>query len=426
MRLPVASGWDTSLGKRDQSKDSGSKSNTVVIVTVIVISVFVVLIIVFFVYRNFRAKRISHNSSSSTKSKSKSKWRWRLRPRASGYSSRLQSDELERGSRSGSRDREMTASESNGTTTSGGAGVDRNTSVRSIMTLPAYSPAARENERILGREGERAGIDTVVEFPETVDEEEERREGEMESLYQIRLARRAEQREREERRRLRREARARGDTGTLAELRRRAESAASENLSSMLIVEHQAQNRERRVSSVQYAELGVARHDGTRLRANSAESDNRPLLDSAASIGGASTRSRPLSGRTLSTHYRGPSASSVLSISTRASDEFEFPQAHRTESGGSGNDDFEIVSLTQSRSRSASRGPATPGLEIPHTDPPNYDDHAGFEEAPPYESPINTQLPTVERLPSIQITAELTPVEGRSTESLHGEQPQHR
>ena len=33
MRLPVASGWDTSLGKRDQSKDSGSKSNTVVIVS---------------------------------------------------------------------------------------------------------------------------------------------------------------------------------------------------------------------------------------------------------------------------------------------------------------------------------------------------------------------------------------------------------
>ena len=323
----------------------------------------------------------------------------------------------------------MTASGSNDTTTSGGAGVDRNTSVRSIMTLPAYSPAARENERILGREGERAGIDTVVEFPETVDEEEGRREGEMESLYQIRLARRAEQREREERRRLRREARARGDTETLAELRRRAENAASENLSSMLIAEHQAQNRERRVSSVQYAELGVARHDGTRLRANSAESDNRPLLDSAASIGGASTRSRPLSGRTLSTHYRGPSASSVLSISTRASDEFEFPQVHRTGSGGSGgsgNDDFEIVSLTQSRSRSASRGPATPGLEIPHTNPPNYDDHAGFEEAPPYESPINTQLPTVERLPSIHITAELTPVEGRSTESLHREQSQNR
>lgn len=323
----------------------------------------------------------------------------------------------------------MTASGTNNTATSGGAGVDRNTSVRSIMTLPAYSPAARENERILGREGERAGIDTVLEFPETVDEEEERREGEMESLYQIRLARRAEQREREERRRLRREARARGDVETLAELRRRAESSASENVSSMLIAEHQAQNRDRRVSSVQYAELGVARHDGTRLRANSAESDNRPLLDSAASIGGSSTRSRPMSGRTLSNHFRGPSASSVLSISTRASDEFDFPQAHRTGSGGSGNDDFEIVSLTQSRSRSASRGPATPGLDIPHTDPPNYDDHAGFEEAPPYESPVNTrapQLPTVERLPSIQITAELTPVEGRSTESLHGDRLHNR
>lgn len=309
----------------------------------------------------------------------------------------------------------MAGSESNGAA-AGVAGVDRNTSVRSVMTLPAYSSSVRENERVLAREGERAGIDIVVELPETVDEEEERREEEMESLYQIRLARRAEAREREERRRLRREARARGDSEALAELRRRAESAASETVSAALIAEHQSVNRERRVSSVQYADLGIARHDGTRLRANSTESDNRPLLDSAASIGGDSNRSRATSGRMLATHYRGPSASSVLSVSTRASDEFDFPPATRSGSGASGNDDFEFVSLTETRSRSASRGQGTPGIEIPPTHPPNYDDHDGWEEAPPYESPVSTRaptLPTLERLPSIQVTEE-TPAGARS------------
>ena len=57
-------------------------------------------------------------------------------------------------------------------------GVDRNTSIRSVMTLPAYSSAARENERVLGREGERAGMDNVIELPETQDEEEMQRDEE--------------------------------------------------------------------------------------------------------------------------------------------------------------------------------------------------------------------------------------------------------
>ena len=61
--------------------------------------------------------------------------------------------------------------------------VERNTSVRSVMTLPAYSKSVRDNERVLAREGERGGIDTVVEASETAEEEENRREEEMESLY---------------------------------------------------------------------------------------------------------------------------------------------------------------------------------------------------------------------------------------------------
>ena len=74
----------------------------------------------------------------------------------------------------------------------GGSWNDRNTSVRSVMTLPAYSQAPKETEQVIGREGERAGMDTVVEFPEDPAEEEARREEEMESLYQIRQARRQE------------------------------------------------------------------------------------------------------------------------------------------------------------------------------------------------------------------------------------------
>lgn len=291
------------------------------------------------------------------------------------------------------------------------SGVDRNTSVRSVMTLPPYAPAARDNERVLGREGERAGIDTVLEFPENDIEEETRREDEMESLYQIRLARRAEAREREERRQARREARQRGDYEALAEIRRRAEQAAEESLSQMLIATHQSANRDRRVSSVQYGDLGVARHDGTRIRANSTDSDNRPLLDGAASISGQSSRPRGLSNTTLNTHHRGPSASSVLS--SRASEEFDFAEGTGTGSRNN-SDDFEVVSLSHPNSRSLSRVTTpipTPSIEIPSEQAPAY------EDPPVYESPVTTrapQLPNLERLPSIQVTPEPTSVDGRS------------
>jgi hypothetical protein len=344
---------------------------------------------------------------------------WGKRPRRNDYSTSLQENELNENGGGTGRDRGMSGSlepdaerqNSNAIE----AGVDRHTSVRSVMTLPAYSHAVRENERVLAREGERAGVDIVVEYPETHEEEEARRDGEMESLYQIRLARRAEAREREERREARRDARARGDHQALAEIRRRAEQAAEASVSQMLIAEHQGiTGRDRRVSSVQYGDLGVARHDGTRLRANSSESDNRPLLDSAASFSGQSGRSRALSNNTLSTHYRNPSASSMRSVSSRASDDFEFPEAIHTRSNDI-NDEFEVVSLShnRSRSRSASRGttPAhMPSIDIPREDAPAY------EDPPNYESPVTTRaprLPTLERLPSIQITEDPTPADGQ-------------
>jgi hypothetical protein len=213
-------------------------------------------------------------------------------------------------------------------------GVDRNTSVRSVMTLPAYHPSARESEQVLGREGERAGIDVVIEFPEGADEEEERREAEMEALYQVRVARRQENEEREERRRLRREARERGDYVALRELQAQARAgpaATGRRTVEELRAEHERVKKERlrAVSSVSYAELGVARHDGTRLRANSNDSEREGLLGDAASIGTGSMH-----------HRRDRSASSALSIDTT---------------------DLASPSLTRSRGNSRASRPESPG-----------------------------------------------------------------
>ncbi|KAF2643014.1 hypothetical protein P280DRAFT_242071 [Massarina eburnea CBS 473.64] len=404
MRLPVLEARSDALEQR-MSKPTKS----LLMVGIIAMVIFVLLIITYIL--SLRLRRFEKPRSPQDKLPSLFSWRKLLSGKSSRgeYSTSLQGNELSRnGPHNDNRDREMSGALVSEGQNANDAGVDRNTSVRSVMTLPAYAPVARENERILGREGERGGIDTVVEFPETNDDEEERREGEMESLYQIRVARRAEAREREERREARREARMRGDQQALADIRRRTEQAAEESRSQLLIAEHQGMNRDRRVSSVQYGDLGVARHDGTRIRANSTESDNRPLLDSAASISG----SRAGGNNNLNTHHqRGASASSVLSVSSRGSEDYEFPEATQSRSNSDNHSEFEVVSLTNLRSRSGSRGTTpVPALHIPHEDAPAY------ESPPNYESPINTRapvLPTLDRLPSIHITIEPTPVEGR-------------
>jgi len=299
------------------------------------------------------------------------------------------------------------------------AGVDRNTSVRSVMTLPAYSPAVRDNERVLAREGERGGIDCVVELPETLDEEEQHREEEMESLYQIRLARRVEAADREARRQARREARERGDLQALADIRRRAEEAADLSVSQMLILEHQnrTSSRDRRVSSVAYGDLGVARHDGTRLRATSLESDHRPLLGSAESISGQSSRSQAHTNNTLDltdSHHRGLS---VTSISPSFDSNYDFADSLRPYSqsnSGDGGSQYEAISLYPERGRSSSDVPS-PVVEIPGEEAPAY------EDPPHYESPISLRaphLPSIDALPSIQITTEPTTVEEPSQFSL--------
>nr|POF15508.1 hypothetical protein CFP56_48703 [Quercus suber] len=331
----------------------------------------------------------------------------------------------------------------------GDDGVDRRISVRSVMTLPKYSRSVRENEQVLGREGERDGIDILVEAPETVEEEEDRREEEMEDLYQIRLQRRTELAAREDRRNRRREARARGDYAEVNRIRQEGMLAAQQREISgaaAMIVEHQGRSRGRRVSSVSYADLGVARHDGTRVRANSNESD-RPLLDSAASMSGSTSLLQWSTHDSLTPfHNRGQSTTSVNSTSDHGGT--EFPPFGRAGS------DFEIVNLSAGHSRhssqAASRSRASsnvtrPSIDtadlgeerIPDVQPPSYDG-AGFEDAPPYTSPISpinaflrqqaqheqqqppqTQsatgapsLSVISRLPSIRIAA-ATPVDVR-------------
>ncbi|KAI1003307.1 hypothetical protein K3495_g4902 [Podosphaera aphanis] len=163
---------------------------------------------------------------------------------------------------------------------------NRAESIRSVITLPAYNPHARQNERVLGREGERGGIDVVVEFPHTAEEEEQRRNDEMEALYQVRLARRRENEQREERRRLRREALESGDPVLREALLRRASDTQVGQTIDELRAEHERlkAQRQRAVSVVSYAEVGVARHDGSRLSMSNQESERIGLLGDADSI----------------------------------------------------------------------------------------------------------------------------------------------
>ena len=170
----------------------------------------------------------------------------------------------------------------------------------------------------------------------------------MESLYQIRLARRREIAERDERRRLRREARERGDVTRLEQLRRESRARATaarnelvaasrEDLSSAaLIAEHQSRGRERKVSAVSYADVGQVRHDGTRLRANSGDSQSQGLLDEAAPMGERSGRNRgqsdaaSMSSHLIKPHNRTRSGSSALSIATTASEDDRSGQGQNT------------------------------------------------------------------------------------------------
>ena len=301
------------------------------------------------------------------------------------------------------------------------------------MTLPPYSVQPKETEQILGREGERAGMDTVVEFPETNTEEESRREDQMESLYQIRLQRRNEIAERERHRQERRDARARGDWARLEELRIESQQRANaaneallagsrENLSAaQMLAEHQSRGRDRRVSSVSYAQLGHVRHDGTRLRANSNDSERGGLLDGAAPMGSELYHQRNTSdASSLFTmpvpipHGRGRSTSSALSISTTASDHDRYNDrvtppstrdgrsqagvgSDRPTTGNSGtttesSPTTRRLTPEESSGSDHAEGQASePGSAA--TLPPNYD-HLDWGEAPGYTPPVMGRAPS--------------------------------
>lgn len=220
-------------------------------------------------------------------------------------------------------------------------------------------------------------------------------------MYQIRVQRRLQNADREERRRLVQEARERGDTAALEELRARRR-AENENTAIEDLRETQGQirmQRDRAVSSVSYHDLGVARHDGSRIRANSTESERVGLLSDAASIS-RSTRSPSAmsNGRvsdigslaidthspSLQSHRRMRSASSVLSlndngeVSPRSSSTTPRLGGYHTRAGSSPEilteadlgdsdmppPDYEDLSLDDARS-----GATTPMF---HDPPPDY------------------------------------------------------
>ena len=268
------------------------------------------------------------------------------------------------------------------------------------MTLPAYNQNAMQNEQVLAREGERGGIDVVVEFPEGADEEETRREEEMEALYQVRLARRRENEEREERRRLRREARERGDYVALRELQARARASSSASggrTVEELRAEHDRikKERQRAVSSVSYADLGVARHDGTRIRANSVESEREGLLGDAASMEASSNY-----------HRRDRSASSILSLDTMNFD-LPSPGLIRSRTNSRGDSSLRRVSTSHTNEETSGsnegRAGSSPEMiehaDVPPHSPPGYENisldtpyeehqHRVLEPPPDYSSPV--------------------------------------
>lgn len=387
----------------------------------VAIAVIVTALIAVYIY--LRRKRLADKSTPKFIPKFLHK-RWTSWHPVAKYASVNLQDRESRNASTSQATEYRGAAGNNETTQTTGAGVDRNTSVRSVMTLPSYSQTPKDSEQVIGREGERGGMDTVVEFPETQEEEEAVRDAEMESLYQIRQARRREIAEREERRRERREARERGDWARLEELRREsrqrtqaAQGASTGNLTAdTLIAEHNSRPKDRRVSSVAYADVGQVRHDGTRLRANSHESERSGLLSGAASMGEGHGRSNSDANSLLTLDNlsrpslpfaggRQRSDSGALSISTVSSIDLPQPTPTTTDEAGRRiSDGSENQISTSDSSHAATRlTPTETNDEVENIDPriismirdsdidvarpPDYEHHE-WGDAPDYEEAI--------------------------------------
>ncbi|KAK6508529.1 hypothetical protein TWF506_010616 [Arthrobotrys conoides] len=243
--------------------------------------------------------------------------------------------------------------------------LDRQNSVRSVITLPPYREMAEMDlERTIGREGEREGLDTIVQLPETAEEEEDRREERMQAMYELRLQRRAQRAARESRE-------SRSGNGSVTTLGNEGSSNNNGNGSSVSLTAMDMEaggsgrttseltaailnDRTRRLSEVSYGDVGYARHDGSRVRStstnrnNNTSSDSQPLLaDNATS--GTGRRSR---------------AGSMLSLNTNVTD------------GRGSMDRRDSAELLT-------------GADIGQTRlPPSYDG-LDWGDAPPYMSPIS-------------------------------------
>ncbi|KAJ4327939.1 hypothetical protein N0V84_001614 [Fusarium piperis] len=327
LNAPVPRGWDAPDGLRPRAQDvrkraDDNDNNNTVVFIVVASAIAFTAAVSFWIFISKRKKK------PKTSENKKPGFFARITGRSGqGNYEQTAGDDGESGrsshqlgntSSSGRRNGDGASSRNSQANRSGNAGatVDRNTSVRSVLTLPAYRQMANPNEQVLGREGERDGVDVIIDLP-TAEEEEEARDNEMETLYQIRLARRQMLAEREDRRERRREARTRNDYRTLEQIRAETRLANENTTITDLrsAVDQIKDSRQRSVSSVSYADVGIARHDGTRIRANSTESERVGLLSDAASLG----------------HQRGRSGSSAVSH----------------------DDDFS--SLTPARSRGSSR-----------------------------------------------------------------------
>lgn len=367
-----------SLGTRDNlsrlfSRADDVPSNTIFIVVGVLAALFVAIFLLWcfsrrkLQVRRGNAKRGKYQQTADTESLDTNTTRGRR-------------------TRNGASASNTTVAETNRNSTT--SQVDRNTSIRSIMTLPAYRTKANENEQVIGREGERDGVDVVVEYP-TAEDIENMRDEEMETLFQIRLARRRERADREERQRLAAEARSRGDTVALSDLAARRRAAHADTTVDDLRDSYGQikEKRQRAVSSVSYHDLGVAQLNGTRVRANSHGSEGVGLLSDAASIA-LSTRSP-----SAQSHRRDRSASSVISLNSDfpspalpSGVSTPRPESNHTRAGSSPEiigeadlgdadmppPDYEDVSLDDVRS-----GTATPMFNEP---PPDYVDPARGRE----------------------------------------------
>ncbi|KAI1756801.1 hypothetical protein F4782DRAFT_526475 [Xylaria castorea] len=379
--LPILASRQESGPPPPSSRDNGSGNQA----TLIVVIVLIVAVVIFsaggflFLKRRADLRRRKLQQASG------------LEPYSSATSAR-------NGSRRAGSGSVNAVSETNRHSTA--SNIDRNTSIRSIMTLPKYTNIANEDEQVLGRGGERDGIDVILELPSD-EQHEALRDEEMETMYQIRLARRQQNADREERRRLVQEARERGDVAALEELRarRRAENEVT-TIEELRDTQGQIRTRrDRAVSSVSYHDLGVARHDGSRIRANSTESERVGLLSDAASIALSTRSPSAMSTRRVSdlgniavdtrspsaqSHHRMHSVSSVLSldnngnVSPRSGATTPQPGGSHTRAGSSPEivteadlgdsgmppPDYEDVSLDDVRS-----GATTPMF---HEPPPDY------------------------------------------------------